>query len=1314
MSYLTLGHKRVVEVHPSFVTSEDGPDNISTLRHLQVLANWFAARPEMNILINLKEAERRNKDKVWHRQQVQKCNVVLVCLDKSYLRYVNGNPDYIPAAFEFQLAARIKPQHMIAIAFDKAAMKQKRWPQTLEIVFRGAPATTFPTEPNFDQSMHALAHMMSECARRPPKRGPELIQRKPLHMATPDHYQYIRAKALQFRSIVSNQVIDTISGWARDKSVRSRILLLTGAAYSGKSVTLARLCVDEKLVPYTIYMEELQLQKKKRRRLSFTSMSRTWAIGAAHFFTPNVPTSLSVCEALLSVAFQLSKLLPGLRKEFPPFLTSITDPEMLFKHSIVIPCSKIPVPPARILVVLDGIDQADVSQRSTLGRIITDAWADATPAWLGLIVSCRNSAAITSKLERCGLVHYQIEASVFRSNILCYLRSRLEPLVLQPSEFENAVLAIQAAPTFSYAWARVIEEKFYRDFTPGTLRDSDIRKLVSRGMDSILQESFRLLLTHFLGSNHVGYQKLLRAICMAREPLPMAFLPQLVSLENASQLMNNVPYIFTVEHESITFLSPEFIEFISDRARAGPDLYVNLYTGHDDLANLCMSVSRKFSGSEMEKFALKHSLFHLLECGRREDAVNLLHNFSWLYRSIDCGGPMPDQRYHRLGDIIQTCSTYDLFECCATPQFLRQNMSVLSRDIDELACQIRSRMPKYHPLVISVHRPTIGGFESLTQSLPDYRGPIMQTFDTRTTQVVCVVAENDRVISGGDDWAIWIWQLNTGKLLDILIGHTDAILSLAVNKGLLASGSFDSTIRTWDLLSGRCRHILQSSKSPVRSMVFKDDILISGSDDGTIAVWNARSGKMLSNSPSHQDVISSLSYDGNNLLSGSLDKKLCVWSIGSGCLIGKKTLVGHTSGIISAALSNGLAISVALDKIMRVWDVHSGKLVFETINKAQRVSVSGSLLLAASSSNIQVWNLETLKHEYDLIGHANRVNTIFPLNSGLVLSGSSDRTVRLWDTTAADRARLMMRHQWMTRHLDADDGHIVSGGQDGFIRVWNAISAEQTEVFNFGNGHAIDVVAICGLSVAAASMHDIKLWHLDSRVEPICFHGHQDKITQLVFTDRRLISSSNDCRIIIWKLGSQTISHSNTVLEGHRKAVLCLATAYDRILSGSDDFTARLWSTVTGKVIHSLPHFASVSSVALTDDFMITGTVTGDVNIWRRRTGQHMHRMEHHLCRVKDISLTPENKVMVTRDISGRVCFWNLRRKKLIPDSQSGRLLPNAVSFADNRVSLGPETGNGFSLDIPIRTAIAHGSVIAACDFSGLFHIFSISKLPSN
>ena len=95
---------------------------------------------------------------------------------------------------------------------------------------------------------------------------------------------------------------------------------------------------------------------------------------------------------------------------------------------------------------------------------------------------------------------------------------------------------------------------------------------------------------------------------------------------------------------------------------------------------------------------------------------------------------------------------------------------------------------------------------------------------------------------------IRIWDVATGKLYRILIGHNDCVVYACFNtyNTMITSASSDQTVRIWDIESGTCMHILVHDDS-VSSSIFNRDgsQVITYSDDSKIMTWDSETGVCL-------------------------------------------------------------------------------------------------------------------------------------------------------------------------------------------------------------------------------------------------------------------------------------------------------------------------------------------------------------------------------------------------------------------------------------------------------------------------------------
>lgn len=92
---------------------------------------------------------------------------------------------------------------------------------------------------------------------------------------------------------------------------------------------------------------------------------------------------------------------------------------------------------------------------------------------------------------------------------------------------------------------------------------------------------------------------------------------------------------------------------------------------------------------------------------------------------------------------------------------------------------------------------------------------------------LAVDASGEIVCAGTrDNFDIYTWSVQTGKVLDVLAGHEGPVSCLAFspnNDGILASGSWDFTIRTWDLFSRGHSTEAMRNTSEVMSLCFRPD-----------------------------------------------------------------------------------------------------------------------------------------------------------------------------------------------------------------------------------------------------------------------------------------------------------------------------------------------------------------------------------------------------------------------------------------------------------------------------------------------------------
>ena len=96
--------------------------------------------------------------------------------------------------------------------------------------------------------------------------------------------------------------------------------------------------------------------------------------------------------------------------------------------------------------------------------------------------------------------------------------------------------------------------------------------------------------------------------------------------------------------------------------------------------------------------------------------------------------------------------------------------------------------------------------------------------------------------SGGADYLIKLWNVETGAEIRTLSGHKQYVSSVSFSGDgkTLASGSEDKTIKLWNVETGTEIRTLSGHRGDVNSVSFSGDgkTLATGSSDGTIKLWD--------------------------------------------------------------------------------------------------------------------------------------------------------------------------------------------------------------------------------------------------------------------------------------------------------------------------------------------------------------------------------------------------------------------------------------------------------------------------------------------
>ncbi|MEY2832002.1 MAG: hypothetical protein RLZZ574_1260 [Cyanobacteriota bacterium] len=140
--------------------------------------------------------------------------------------------------------------------------------------------------------------------------------------------------------------------------------------------------------------------------------------------------------------------------------------------------------------------------------------------------------------------------------------------------------------------------------------------------------------------------------------------------------------------------------------------------------------------------------------------------------------------------------------------------------------------------------------------------------------------------------------------------------------------------------------------------------------------------------------------------------------------------------------------------------------------------------------------------------------------------------------------------------------------------------------------------------------------------------GHSDRLYDIaVSSDGKLMATAaTDNTVRLWKKDA-TGWQPHKVLKGHDGWVVDVAISPNgkTIVSASSDRTVKLWNQ-NGKLVNTLPHSQALSSVAIKDNQIVTGTQNGNIYIWQK--GKLIKTLSGHTAAVQAIAITQDNKII--------------------------------------------------------------------------------------
>jgi WD40 repeat protein len=284
------------------------------------------------------------------------------------------------------------------------------------------------------------------------------------------------------------------------------------------------------------------------------------------------------------------------------------------------------------------------------------------------------------------------------------------------------------------------------------------------------------------------------------------------------------------------------------------------------------------------------------------------------------------------------------------------------------------------------------------------------------------------------------------------------------------------------------------------------------------------------------------------------------------------------------------------------------------------------LASGSSDATIKIWNTDKEILVNTLVGHSKTVNKLLFIPRGKhspdrLASASADDSIKIWNLSNGKlEFSFSIKFGWISPLLHfSDQNQLASFSKKREILIWSLTTGLIEKKLDGPRwpflGCLLDMTILPNNLLASCSWYkNINIWHPSTGNLITTLKGHTDTVWSMtVLSNGQLVSASSDKTIKIWNFlyGQQTTNEDKIIsstLRGHNDWVYNLITLPDeQLASASLDKTIRIWSTNPNKLNTTFilkGHSSPVTCIVfLSGEHLISSCEDENIKVWNFKSG---------------------------------------------------------------------------------------------------------------